>query len=163
MEKLNRSVSDPVRPVYPFGDEVGPGAEEEGEPSGVSEEKTVVQRPPPKGPTEAQRAAHRKTHLPFRPWCPECVRGRGKNWPHPRAKGEEEERQHPTVAFDYCFMRDETGGPSVSVLVGKEKESGSLIAHVVPQKGAGLDWTIKQVCRDLVKLGVGTKVTLKAD
>jgi len=33
----------------------------------------------------------------------------------------------------------------------------------VPEKGAGAEWTAKQVCRDLVKLGIGGKVVLKAD
>jgi len=51
----------------------------------------------------------------------------------------------------------------VSVLVGKERRSGALIAHVVPEKGAGLEWTIKQVCRDFLKLGLAGKVIVKAD
>ena len=36
------------------------------------------------------------------------------------------------VSFDYCFLRDTTGGESIPVLVGREKYSKLMVAHVVP-------------------------------
>ena len=41
------------------------------------------------------------------------------------------------MSFDYCFLRDATGGESITVLVGREKYSKFMAAHVVPYKGAG--------------------------
>ena len=161
MEEVGQDRPTPVRPILPLPGEVGLEGGEVEEREGA-EEREVTMRKPPKGPTEQMKAAHRKTHLPFRPWCPVCVEGRGRDWPHLRATGEEEE-EFPKVCFDYCFMRDEQGGPSAPVIVGKFKGVGAILAHVVPQKGAGLDWTIKQVCRDLVKFGIGGKVILKSD
>ena len=44
----------------------------------------------PAGPTAAERAAHALTHLPFQPWCDECVSGKSKENPHRRRSAEEE-------------------------------------------------------------------------
>ena len=40
----------------------------------------------PKLPSKAEVEAHNLTHLPYRNWCKHCVRGRGKDLPHERAK-----------------------------------------------------------------------------
>ena len=32
----------------------------------------------PGQPSRAEREQHELTHIPFRSWCPHCVRGRGK-------------------------------------------------------------------------------------
>ena len=33
-------------------------------------------------PTQEEIDLHRITHLPYRPWCPECVEGFAREWPH---------------------------------------------------------------------------------
>ena len=68
----------------------------------------------------------------------------------------------PTVCFDFCFLRD-PGGESVPVLVGREKRTKLMFAHVVPFKGGGDDWLVGQLLRDLRKMGVHRKVILKSD
>ena len=167
-EEVGNHPENPVRPICPLPEAVSPeGGEQQREEMDEAEEESesreVIFRKPPKGPTAAEKSEHRKTHLPFRPWCPVCVRGRGKNWGHFKAKEEKEEERCPAVCFDYCFLRDYTGGPSVPVLVGKDRQMGTLLAHAVPEKGAGLEWTAKQVCRDLLKFGIGGQVVLKGD
>jgi len=142
---------------------VGSEGGEEAEELGMSESRQVVSRKPPQGPRAKEIIDHNKTHLPFRPWCPICVQGRGKNWAHYKAKEEEEESRSPELCLDYCFLRDRVGGPSLPVLVGKDRGSGAIVAHAVPEKGAGLQWTAKQLCRDLVKLGIGGQVVIKGD
>ena len=161
MEEVGPCGRHPVRPVLPLPEEEGPEGGIEVE-EGSAEERKVVGRKPPQGPSEAVKEAHRKTHLPFRPWCPVCVAGRGRNWPHPRVE-EDREEKYPSVHFDYCFLRDDQGGPKLPVLVGRDKECGALLAHAVPEKGAGLEWTGKQVVKDLLKLGIRGKVILRAD
>ena len=49
------------------------------------------------------------------------------------------------------------------VLVGREKKTKMMIAHVVPFKGGGVDWLVEQLIRDLRKVGVHGKVVLKID
>ena len=48
----------------------------------VQEEAQVQARRAPKEPTRDERMRHEATHLPYRSWCPICVRGRGRNAPH---------------------------------------------------------------------------------
>ena len=44
----------------------------------------------PKKPSQAEVDTHMATHLPFRSWCPHCVRGKAKGKPHARNKAEKE-------------------------------------------------------------------------
>ena len=136
--------------------------EEDDEEGEVEESRPVFVRNPPKGPSEEEMRKHRATHYPFRSWCPWCVAGRAKNWPHRRAQSDEE-HEFPEICFDYAFPRKEKEGTSVPVLVGRERRSKALIAHVVPYKGAGPEWLVDQIVRDLRKLGVHEKVILKGD
>ena len=105
---------------------------------------------------------HQLTHYPFRSWCPECVAGGAKNWPHLRQEvgliGE-----IPAICFDCCFLRDHPRGESVPLMVGREKRSKMMLARVVPFKGGGVDWLVGQLIRDLRKMVVHGKVILKSD
>ena len=115
-----------------------------------------------RGPSAEQMRVHRLTHNPFRSWCPQCVAGRAKIWPH----FSQEASDHggvQTICFDYCFLRDHPGGESVPVLVGREKKTKMMLALVVPFKGGGVAWLVRQVLRDLRKMGVRGKVVLKSD
>ena len=38
----------------------------------------------PEEPSYQERESHRRTHIPYRPWCRECVQGRGRDRPHKR-------------------------------------------------------------------------------
>ena len=116
----------------------------------------------PKGTSAEQMRIHRLTHYPFRSWCPQCVAERAKSWPHFRQEVDEV-GEIQTVCFDYCFLRDHPGGESVPVMVGREKRSKMMLAHVVPFKGSGVDWLVGQLLRDLRKMGVHGKVILKSD
>ena len=54
----------------------------------------------PKLPSEAEVRQHRLTHMPYRNWCPHCVRGRGKEMDH-KKKRECEEDGVPEHHLDY--------------------------------------------------------------
>ena len=82
-------------------DEKEAAGEQEGEPEGARRAKGT--RAPIK-PSKEEVDEHMLTHLPFRSWCPHCVRGKSKGKPHRRAK--EEPRELPTVALDYTFMHE---------------------------------------------------------
>ena len=58
------------------GDDGAEGDRDEGE-----EGRRPATLPSPIRVTRAEREEHELTHTPFRPWCPHCVRGRGKNAP----------------------------------------------------------------------------------
>ena len=52
---------------------------------------------------------------------------------------------------------------SAKILVSKDRATRMVSAHVVPLKGAVLDWVIQQCARDLERLGHSGSVTLKSD
>ena len=105
---------------------------------------------------------HRTTHLPFRDWCLECVAGRAKDWPH-QTKEADGPLSVPEIHMDYCFLRNRKGEDYQPVLVGKDRESKLFFAHVVPCKGGDTEWVVKQICRDLKRLGIHGDVKLIGD
>ena len=117
-----------------------------------------------RGPGEPSRAEIEErevTHCPYRSWCPECVKARGKASPHPSHKPAEE-RGVATVSMDYWFMRDGRGEVKTTVVVMKDDETRAFAAHVVPQKGSeGLIG--KLLAKDIDDFGHSKKVRIKCD
>ena len=106
----------------------------------VSEEaRDMVSKKVCAAPTAEEVRVHRLTHVPYRAWCPECVAAKGVDDPH-RPRGLEFASEFPEVHFDYCFLRDQKGAPSVTVIVGKDRRTRSFLGHVVPGKGVKSRW-----------------------
>ena len=102
-------------------------------------------------PTAKERQEHERTHLPYRSWCRHCVSARASNPAHRGRKfpiAVEEDMDTKQVSYDYCFMRDKPGMESAKILVSKDRAT-RMFAHVVPLKGAVIDWVIQQCARDL--------------
>ena len=85
----------------------------------------------PRLPSRKEVEDHYLTHVPYRNWCPHCVRDRGKDLDH--RKSVEEDRRIREFSFDYCFRGDEKGA-RITVLVGRERVTGMTMASVVPVK-----------------------------
>ena len=68
-----------------FGEEI---AEDDEQGLGEQEEarKPMIRRAP-REPTKQEIDDHDATHLPFRSWCPMCVAGKAKHWPHLKTAG----------------------------------------------------------------------------
>lgn len=120
-----------------------------------------IQRRKVRAPTLSERIEHNRTHLPYRSWCPCCVAARGTDDRHVTAK--EEEKTMTTIGYDYCFLRNEAGGDYAPVLVSKDKWTKMITAHVVPYKGADVEWIREQCKRDIQKCGHYGPVTLRSD
>ena len=60
----------------------------------------------PDEPTRKEFEEHMVLHIPFRAWCPHCVKGRAKAGPHRENKSE---NAIPTIAMDYCYMKSQDG------------------------------------------------------
>ena len=86
----------------------------------------------PRLPSLKEVEHHNLTHVPYRNWCPICVRCMGKDLDHRRAV--EEDTGVSEYAFDYCFPGDELDFKLV-VLAGREKVTGAYFATAVPTKG----------------------------
>ena len=104
-----------------------------------------------------------KGHCPYRSWCEDCLRGAANMDAHP-PRGPFLGIV-PEVHSDYGFFRDKKGDKvnKVVVLVSRDRGSGGVCAHVVPQKVAGSGWIVKQHDRDLKKFGHRGKIVLKSD
>ena len=129
------------------------------------EEAEEVRRPivkrGPGEPTKEARREHFLTHTPYRSWCPECVRARGKAADH--VKQEDQEKSVPSIHIDYWFMRDGRGEESRTVIEMKDSESKAFAAHAVPRKG-DFQWAAKKMVEDLADMGHGkSKVIIKSD
>ena len=97
-------------------------------------------------PTKEEMEDHNRTHLPFRDWCPHCIKGKAKTGYHFRQTRDDDDNQVPVISIDYAFLNDkedktktigddedEKGMP---ILVIKDRKSKTIRARVVPEKGA---------------------------
>ena len=136
------------------------------------EEEAEAQRPlrDPGMPNKNEILEHNLTHIPPRPWCPHCVRGKGKDSPSLRLTGQYAENLVPRIRLDYCFLTENDGGEieehdggnideaqigsKQTVLVMQESECRSVWAYAVDRKGASEEWAIHQICEDLETVGL---------
>ena len=69
------------------------------------EETREVSAPPiPMTPTREEVEIHRRTHRPFRSWCPHCVRGKGRADRHMASGQKGVDSGIPKLASDYFFI-----------------------------------------------------------
>jgi len=117
----------------------------------------------PGEPTHDEWEEHRIDHVPYRSWCPFCVKGRGTGIQHRKSN---EESGVPVFGFDY-FLGSEVSGDredeTVKILVAKCKMTKCIFAHGVPQKGIDPKlYAVERLKRDVLWLG-HNKLILKSD
>ena len=99
----------------------GAADEESSEGEAESGARKIVKAPDPKKPSAEAVAEHDITHLPYRNWCPHCVRGRGKEIPHRRT---DEKPNMFEVHMDFAFLGEENEpGGTLPMLVVKERST----------------------------------------
>ena len=64
----------------------------------------------PGTPTKAEREEHDLTHIPYRPWCDACVRGRAKDKRSLRLTQAYAHSCVPRVRLDYCYLTEKAAG-----------------------------------------------------
>ena len=89
--------------------------------------------PTPSTPSAQEVREHELTHLPYRAWCPHCVRGRGKSMDH-RVLDAETSHSVPHVSMDYSFLGQDDQ-KSMPVALIRDHASRTTFSHVVPCKG----------------------------
>jgi hypothetical protein len=115
----------------------------------------------PRKPSQAEVDLHELHHLPYRNWCPHCVRGQGKDLDHRRSAGGE--RGLSEYHFDYCFPGDEFGF-KLTILVGRERVGGMCMATVVPTKGTNGCFELHKILEFIRQCGdEATDITIKTD
>ena len=84
-------------------------------------------------------------HIPYRNWCPVCIKARGREMDHSQCA--DRERKIPEYSFDYCFPGDEFGF-KWTVLVGQERMSKAWMATAVPMKGSSGRFAVDKCLED---------------
>jgi hypothetical protein len=120
------------------------------DPDAVDEARVPRQLADPLLPSVAEVELHDLTHLPFRSWCPCCVRGKSKNIHH---RKQQCERAVPHVYADYCFLGSETDTETLVVQIMKDEETGMIFAHAVPRNGLAHFHGADEMIKDLERLG----------
>ena len=122
----------------------------EGERIRAEKEVAVKRMTDPRKPTEREVEDHNRTHLPYRNWCPCCVQAKGKDMDHRTEI--KDERALNEFSFDYCFPGDEFGY-KLTVLVGRERNTGMTMATVVPMKGSTGKFVVDKVMSFIAECG----------
>jgi hypothetical protein len=116
----------------------------------------------PGDPTPGEREHHNATHIPYRSWCPICVKGKGKEESH-RTQKIGDASCKPHMCFDYkSFGQEGDYDDKATALVIKDEITKMKFAHICEKKGATDKWVIEQIIDDIGRLGY-TEVILKGD
>jgi hypothetical protein len=113
-------------------------------------------------PSMSEVKEHELNHLPYRNWCPHCVRGRGKEMNHEKNK-DTGEQGVAEYHMDYCFPGD-ASGQKLTILVVVERHTKMKRAIVVPTKGSTGKYAAKEVVDFIHQCGDKDRaVVLKSD
>ena len=142
--------------ILVVGDDAADDVEEsEVDDSGIEGERLIMKKgdedikkvKDPKLPTSEEVDNHCVMgHIPYRDWCPICVKAQGRDMGHVKDDGKE--ILLLGYSWDYGFPGDELGF-KWSVLVGKEKGSRSLMMTAVPNKGGGSKFVVDK-CMEFI-------------
>ena len=106
--------------------------------------------PVPKTPTEQEVADHILTHLPFRTWCADCVKSKGKHTQHRTVYN-----GLPIVQLVYAFLKyapDDDDDQRLTLLSVFDTTTGIGIPIPVPNKGV-VKFAVHETVRFLLETG----------
>ena len=127
-------------------------------------EEAPARRPKnPADPTPEEKERHMCSHLPYRPWCPICVKARGREDQHYERTKEQRSRGVPKMAMDYAETGEmEDRSDARKLLIGRDRWTKYTFGHLVRCKGLGDERIVKKVCQSMGETGF-TKMALKGD
>jgi hypothetical protein len=124
-------------------------------------------------PTKLELEEHSHNHIPFRSWCPHCMRGKSKASGH---RSSTHTREKPIISLDYAFLGVSKGvsredrlkleteavaAGHTPTLVMFDSESRGIYAYATARKGYN-ELLCRQVVNDLDNLGY-KDIVLKSD
>ena len=111
----------------------------------------------PLQPSIEERIHHEVIHLPFRSWCPDCVKAKAESNSHYKDKGKKERLLNGFHA-DYWFLRNENGDgqKQLTCLSIKEDTFKYHFGYVCNKKGRDGNLA-KVVCKDVESIGLKGK------
>ena len=140
-------------------------AQGEDETDGEAVEEAPIKKPRnPEDPTSDERERHWAAgHLPYRPWCPVCVKARCKEDGHYSKVKKEKTGGMTTVSMDYATIGDrEDDVDARKIVVGKDRWTKSVFCHLVKCKGLGDGKIVDKIVKSVAEMG-HTKIRVKTD
>ena len=101
----------------------------------------------PSEPTASERRQHELTHMPYRDWCPHCVKAKGRHG----ASKKQLDRQ-PVIQVDYCFHSTDPALPLRKLLTAVDIVTGLGMSVVVPSKGSD-DYAVAELKKFIYECG----------
>ena len=101
----------------------------------------------PGEPSASERKQRELTLLPFRDWCPRCVRAKGRHGP-----AKKQVDRQPAIQVDYCFSATSKELPLHKILCAVDVISGLGVAVVVPAKGEN-DYSVAELRKLIFECG----------
>ena len=119
------------------------------------------QLPVPQSPTQAEWIEHQVTHIPYKAWCPICVKNAAMNNPH---KTVYHSRNVAMFCMDYMFMNEKPNEEDrmYPILVVKERITNGIWALLVIRKGVYKSNIVKRVVEIINSIG-SPKIIIKSD
>ena len=127
---------------------------EEGQRATAGEAAAPRRMKAPEEPSAQERAEHELAHLPYKPWCLTCLRGKARADPHTRVEWTARAARPPMVQFDFAYLKS-TGelcapGPQApqeawaTILVGVDENTRFPFALNVENKSESNIYMHKQ-------------------
>ena len=91
--------------------------------------------PVPHEPSEFENQKHNLTHIPFKPWCTSCVKGKAQAEPHKRTDRIIEDSELPVIQCDDLMLKDVAGTSGLKVISMYVRTFGYGMSIVVETKG----------------------------
>ena len=88
----------------------------------------------PGQPSRLEQEEREMTHIPFRPWCEACVRGKSKRKPSRRLTGEYAHDQCCRVRMDYAYLTEELEAESGEHGEAESTKAGATLTMLVVQE-----------------------------
>ena len=92
----------------------------------------------PQQPTRQERFEHNLTHLPYRTWCPICVKSKGRTDNHPKQTSKQ-----PVIQVDFTYMKALGDKQVLPVLTAIDVESGMAMAVLVQDKNQQQQYLVR--------------------
>ncbi len=131
----------------------------------VEPREPKIKRPAnPADPTPRERERHYAAgHLPYRPWCPICVKAKAHEDPHYKHVEDEMKAGIPEIAIDYAsIMARADGKDRRRILVGKDRWTKAVFCHTVKCKGMEDPHIVQNIKKSIDTMG-HAKITLTTD
>lgn len=107
-------------------------------------------------PSEEEVRQHNISHVPYRSWCPHCVRGKGRSLVHKNAVSSADDagRVRPRVSMDYFYLgKKDDVERSLPLLAILDETTQRVFSISMPSKGVEHQYCVAVVVKILKCLG----------